>query len=377
MINQDSLSKLEPEQVISKYLLTKYGYALDMFLLFKPFDNIDMQTVINAFNGIILKGGLTIYKETTFDDYIQNSYSGYIRRFIRTPRSTIYNHYKEELGDKYKLAHRALIADRPIFVDNESDFIEVEGGTIDNDSLSAPGYLTINKVKIENNLTAIKINYNSELHRKVWSDMLNINMILGAYLTKVYNTDGIYGRTTSLLSSMEHYSRFTSGKLKKSDTGKGVLKDALLLENISINKLMDAYDMQMGTHYADHEIYVINKAIDHLLGTMGVLNTKVDLISDIEKVVAKKSIQNGHLPSLTAVKKYVSGYIEDVLQLSNLTLEELKNIPDIEDYVVQLTRLVLGYVRYYTYLFLQSDVDVKYFIVVPAKHKRIGIHTNS
>lgn len=360
---------IDIDKAIAEKFMTKYGFAYDMFLIFENWKEIPMSTIIKAFNGIIARGGLKVERECDVEEFIEKSYSVYIRRFARMPRRTLYEHYKSVYGDTVKLSHKAFMTDKPNAIDEEV-LVEIKGGHIDADSLSAPGYLSILKVRITDQITGIKVIYNSQLHKLFWEDMININMMLGGVLTSIYETEGIYGRSTSLSIRSETLVRIAKGQIKETIQERGVLQNDLKNYGLDINKILDICDSEVSALNVPTELRMIYDTIETQCKETGTSKSLVKLIKRIEDYVIPMVREKGSLPTLAETFTFARGFLlsESREKFANLVSrpddKEKKMLEnELDSLSAGLAQSILAYVRYSTLLTVEPQCEMKYLVL--------------
>ncbi len=357
------MNSVDIDKLLAEKFISKYGFAFDMFLIFRPYEKVLMSDIRRAFGGIISKGGFKIDRVCTVEEFIKNSYSVYMRRFARVPRSMLYTHYKSVYGDVVDKAHKAFLTDRPVNIEDEV-MVEIKGGSIDADSLSAPGYVSIIKVKITDEITAIKIVYNSQLHRVFWSDMININLYVGTVLTSLYNTEGIYGRSTSLSIRSETLFKVAKGQLKETLAEKGVLQKDLENYGLSINNILDLCDAEISALNAPLEMTMIHDVMKSQCKETETLDSLPDLVKRIEGHVIPSAVESGQLPSFNETFKFAKGFIKDRSK-GKFGEVELKGSveSELDSYSASLAQSILAYVRYSTLLNVTPNCEMDYLLL--------------
>jgi len=355
---------LDIDKVLAEKFISKYGFSFDMFLLFRPYDKVKMSDVRKAFGGIITKGNFKIERQCEVDEFVKNSYSVYMRRFARVPRSMLYSHYKSVYGDVVDEAHKAFLTDRPINIEDEV-MVEVKGGAVDVDSLSAPGYVSLMKVKIKDDITAIKIIYNSQLHRVFWPDMVNINLYVGTVLTSLYDTEGIYGRSTSLSIKSETLFKVAKGQLKETIAEKGVLQNDLKNYGLDINTVLDICDSEVSALNAPLEMGMIHDVLKTQCKETETLDSLPDLIRNLEGSIIPSVKETGHLPTYAEAFKYAKGFIKDrsIGKLGEIAPKDSAVENEIDTYSASIAQSILAYIRYSTLLNIVPNCEMEYLVL--------------
>lgn len=364
------------DKAIADKFISKYGFAYDMFLIFKEWEKIDMEIVKRAFSGIISRGGLKVERECDVDEFVEKSYSVYMRRFARMPRSMLFNHYKNVYGDIAATSHKAFLTDRPHNIDDDL-MVEIKGGHIDADSLSAPGYVAIMKTRIADRIrlpdgnftegiTAIKVIYNSQLHRIFWEDMVNINMMLGGILTSYYETEGLYGRSTSLSIRSETLARVAKGQIKEMVSDRAVLQTDLQNYGLDINKVLDICDSEVSALNVPIELRMIYETMEQLCKDTETSESLPMLVKRIETHVIPKVVSAGKLPNLAEVMTFAMEFIKDTSKGKFGTLKdkgETRIDGELEPAAAALGQAILAYVRYATLLNVEPKCQMKYLVL--------------
>jgi hypothetical protein len=355
---------LDIDKVLAEKFINKYGFAFDMFLLFRPYDKVKMSDIRKAFGGIVASGNFKIERQCDVEEFVKNSYSVYMRRFARVPRSMLYTHYKSVYGSMVDEAHKAFLTDRPINIEDEV-MVEVKGGVVDVDSLSAPGYVSIMKVKVKEDITAIKVIYNSQLHRVFWPDMVNINLYVGTVLTSVYDTEGIYGRSTSLSIRSETLFKVAKGQLKETIAEKGVLQNDLRNYGLDINTVLDICDSEVSALNAPLEMATIHDVLTTQCKETETIDSLPDLIRNLENVIIPSVKENGSLPTYAEAFKYSKSFIKDRSKgkLGEISPKDSAVESEIDAYAASLAQSVLAYIRYSTLLNIVPNCEMEYLVL--------------
>lgn len=359
---------IDIDKAIADKFINKYGFAFDMFLIFKDWTKVDMEIVKRAFGGIVARGGLKIERECDVDEFVEKSFSVYMRRFARMPRSMLYDHYKNVYGDIAANSHKAFLTDKPHAVEATDVMVEIKGGHIDADALSAPGYVSIMKTRIADGITAIKIIYNSQLHRIFWSEMVNINLMVGGVLTSYYETEGLYGRSTSLSIRSETIARVAKGQVKEMVSDRAVLQNDLQSYNLDINKILDICDAEVSALNVPTELRMIYDTMAQQCKETETTESLPALIKRIETHVIPKTTSAGKLPNLAEVFKFANDFIRNTSKGKFGTVKDKGNQEiegELESASAALAQSILAYVRYATLINVDSKCEMKYLVLAP------------
>lgn len=356
---------IDIDKAIADKFISKYGFAFDMFLIFKNWKKIDMNILQRAFAGIIARGGLRIMREVDVEEFVEKSYSVYMRRFARLPRKMLYTHYKNVYGEIANNAHKAFLTDRPHNIDDDL-LIEIKGGHVDVDSLSAPGYISIMKTRIAEDITAIKIIYNSQLHKLFWEEMVNINMMVGGVLTSHYETEGLYGRSTSLSIRSETIARVAKGQVKEMVSDRGVLQNDLASYGLDINKVLDICDSEVSALNVPTELRMIYETMEVQCKETQTIDSLPSLIKRIEGHIIPKTQEAGKLPSLAETFNFAKQFIQATSTGKFGTMKMKERGPgegELEPACAALAQSILAYVRYATLLNVEPNCEMRYLLL--------------
>jgi hypothetical protein len=358
------MKAVDIDKLLAEKFISKYGFSFDMFLIFRPYEKVSMSDIRRTFGGIITKGGFKIERQCDIEEFVKNSYSVYMRRFARVPRSMLYSHYRSVYGDIVDKSHKAFLTDRPVDIQDEV-MVEVKGGSVDADALSAPGYVSLMKIKINKDITAIKVVYNSTLHKVFWQDMVNINLYVGTVLTSVYNTEGIYGRSTSLSIRSETLFKVAKGQLKETLAEKGVLQKDLEGYGLTINGVLDICDSEVSALNAPLEMTTIHDVIKTQCKETQTLDSLPALINRIESYVIPAAKEAGELPKFAEVFKFAKAFIKDTSKrdLGDISNKDSVKESEADNYAASLAQSILAYVRYSTLLNVVPNCEMDYLVL--------------
>lgn len=366
------------KKLIDKLML-KYGFSYDAFILFIRPQKVPLELIRQVFDGVADKACLRIYRECTIEEYVEKSFSGYMRRFVRMPRKLIYDHYERVYGDIYTNAHKAVIGDRPnIPVEEEKVLVEIKGGHVDFDSLSAPGYISIQKIPIKENMVLIRIICNSMLHKYWWTGFLDINFHVGVILTKLLHCEGFYGRATSMSLRSELLARAAYGKVKEMVSEKKVLENELEQNGLTINTVLDICDTKVGIKCAEFELRNIAKAFRDLFESLGIGYLYPEMVKAIETkvipVVKEKDAFPSFRSTITFCRDFLLDKLKDDKSIADLILEGGEKVEDtLLEVAGSIAKCLLAYVRYYTYLEQTSDAEIGYYVLEPTRGRNAFI----
>jgi hypothetical protein len=366
-MSEEKKGYIDIDKAIAEKFINKYGFAFDMFLLFKNWKKIEMKDIQKAFAGIIARGGLKVDRECSVDEFVEKSYSVYMRRFARMPRKMLYNHYKNVYGDIVNNAHKAFLTDRPHNIDDDL-LVEIKGGHIDADSLSAPGYVALMKTRIADNITAIKVIYNSQLHRIFWSEMVNINMMVGGVLTSIYETEGLYGRSTSLSVRSETIARVAKGQVKETLQERSALQNDLVNYGLDINKVLDICDAEVSALNVPTELRMIYETMETQCKETGTIDALGSLIKRIESHVIPATQESKKLPSLAETFTFAREFIMDTSatkfgSLRDGSTDKKYIDSELDSASAGLAQSILAYTRYATLMSEEPQCEMKYLVL--------------
>lgn len=316
-------------QLIDK-LARKYGYSLDIAIVFKPFEQIEMSELINLFASVVRHGEISVARECDVEEFVTNSYSSYLRRYGRIERKLIIEMYGDMYADTLTTAHKAIIADTPSkMVSDKEVLIELQGGHNDYDQYSDPHYVMIQKVKLGPKHTAIKVAGNSQVHKYVWADFINNNMFMAAVASKYWNCEAIFCRATSISARSEQLAIFYQGKMRgEVVAAKGVVAEELGAFGYKINEIMDTIDISIATLHAGREIRVAADALENLCAKAGCRESFRGMVRYLETVTMPKAREEKTLPKLATIQEFCMEFIakESTLDLKEFPVDHRVDI---------------------------------------------------
>jgi len=343
------------EQLINK-MLDKYGYSFDMAIVMKDYSKLDTNKLEAILRGTLKRGNLAIARECDVEEFISKSYSVYMRRMGRMKRKLLIEHYGDMYEDTLKTAHKALIADRPNIVEDDRVLVELKGGRVDHDALCDPRYISLQKVKIIDGITSVKVSCNSKLHKFIWSHMININLLICGSISKVYDCEAIFGRATSLSVRDETIARFSRGKEKQVVSGKGLLDDELYAMGLTVNGVLDAVDINLGALYCTREIEVTIDAIQTMCANIGAKDSWRSLIKYLDTNTIPQIRNHTTLPRFTTLYNFSKKFI---------TAEKQEKIDkdQIESMAATLAAVISKYLMYISFLKTEPQAEMKFYVL--------------
>lgn len=362
---------IDVERIMASKLSDKYGYVYDMSLLFVPFRKVRMGQLREAFNSIVRYGNFTIDREITVEEYLEKAYSVYMRRFTRMPSSLVVSHYSDTVGEEVLNSHLSLFADSPDIVGDGRGvvrLVELGGGHVDVDSLSAPGFFSIEKVEIDKNLTAIRVIYNSVIHRAFWADMVDINLFMGVVMSKVLACDALYGRSTCISVQDEVAAIITRGEVKDVISERAALREMMRSYNLDVNKILDKFDYEISTATSVTEFSNVQRVLNQALEMYKCDKHKIKLVRKLENEVLPYCRKIGRLPKLSEVYKLAKGFIDSSTEftdeeLGERTTKEGEVISPKNEMYRALTHIILSYITYLARLNVDARADVMYGVM--------------
>lgn len=316
-------------QLIDK-LAKKYGYSLDIAVIFKPFDQISMHDVVNLFASIVRHGQIGVSRECDVEEFVANSYSSYLRRYGRIERKLIIEMYGDMYADTLMSAHKAIIADTPNKVVSDKEvLVELQGGHVDHDQYSDPHYVMIQKVELGPKHTVIKIAGNSQVHKYVWADFINMSMFMAAAGSKFWNCEAIFCRATSISARSEQLAIFYQGKMRgEVVSAKGVVAEELGAFGYKINEVMDKIDISVATLHAGREVRVAADALENLCIKAGCRESFRNLVRYLETVTIPKAREEKTLPKLSTINGFCADFIdkESILDLKEFPVDHRADV---------------------------------------------------
>ena len=344
----------------------KYGFFFDMFIIEYPYDKCNMKEIKQVVNGLIHNGGLSIKRDCDVEEFIKNSYSTYQRRFARMPRSLVVQHYGGLYEETMKTAHHAIIADKPQAIINEDEvLLELQGGVIDHDVLSNPWYVSIQKVKLDDTYTAIKMSYNSYL-RKAWENLMDINLMISTILSHIYNTSSLYGRVTSLSIMGETVIHSSGGKITNTNPGKGSLQEELEMIGYGVNEILDKVDITIGALHAGRELRVAHSAIKEITTKAKCKNSLNDLITRIEKTIVPKVREKDKMPEYIDLFNFSKGFLKsESEEIGTKDIEDDSGTSELDTIAMALAPAISSYIMYSNLIDKDVAAEMLFFELQP------------
>jgi len=352
---------------LGEKLIGKHGFSLDTGLVFLPFDKIHMKDLIRALRGIIAHGGLGIQRECDIEEYIEKSYSGYLRRFGRAKRKLIIEQYGELYADTLGESHKALLTDKPsVTMEDDEVLVELKGGYMDYDQYSDPRFVMIQKVGISPNHTIVRIIYNSRLPKEVWSEFYNINLLMSSVISHMYECDVIYGRATCLSLMGEASALISRGKCRDIVETKGIFQEELAVVGTTINELLNQLDIEIATLYAARELRAISDSIEGICERAGAKDSFYELIKYLERETLPEVKKKGTIPRLTVLKTFSEEFILKETSISKEDLHANGN-QVLDSLTYSLTHSVASYLTYSVFLTRDPNAESSFLVLKPLR----------
>ena len=348
---------------------SKYGYFFDMFIIEYPYEKCNMKDIKQVLNGLIQTGNIEIKRECDVEEFITNSYSTYQRRFARMPKSLVVQHYGELYKNTMERAHHAIIADRPqALLETDEVLMELKGGNIDHDALANMWYVSLQKVKLNNTHTAIKMSYNSYLRNRVWPQLMDINLMISTVLSKVYNTSSSYGRVTSLSIMGEMVVHSSGGKISNVNPGKGILQEEMEMIGYTVNSVLDTVDITIGALHAGRELRIAYEAI-HSIATQAKCDHSTDkLIHRIEHEIMPQIRSVDKLPEYVDLFNFSKGFIQsESTQIGKNDIEPAKGSSELYTMAMSLAPAISSYIMYSNLLDKDVAAEMMFLELQPTK----------
>ena len=358
-------------------ILGKYGYQFDMALLLKPYEKVDMNIVEKVFRGIIQRGNLRVRKHMDVEEFTKSARIVYQKRFGRAKKKIIIDHFGELYANTLKNAHRAFLVDRPDINEDHVE-VEVDASLSEAESLSNPFCLMIQKVKVSDKITAIKVVYNSMIHRAIWPDMMDINLAMAGILSQVLRCECVYGRTTSLSIRAELCAHISNGQSKEIIAEKSALEDTLKEYNLSVNQVLDTVDIEIATLHAFRELLMIQETLGQICEATGTKHAQRELVRFIEEKVLPAARDERTMPSLRMLAKLARDFIKDkstkLNDIIGFTEEGVSSAKrdELNSVSVALSQCLSGYIMYVSLINRQAFAEVLFLqleYVDPKDHK--------
>lgn len=354
-------------QLVNKFI-EKYGYSLDMAIIYRDYDKVKMSELKAALSACLSHGLITITKQVDVEEYIANSYSSFMRRFVRVPRSLVDSTYGK-MYEKTSAAHKALLADKPHAHQADNIGIQISAGHVDHDSLSNPWYIALYKIKLAPGITGVKVVGNSWVHKMIWRDFININILMSATLSKLYNNETLFARVISLSARSETIARYSQGKEKAMLTGKGALQDELRAVNLDVNKVMDISDLNISCLHIERELKLAKDSLKNFMDKVGIDKSKslIPLIKYLEQTILPQVMEKDALPSFTTLYKFSQKFIND---------ERDKSLPALvkderESIAGTMAAILSSYLMKMRLISKEPDAEVAYY-----RMKKINLEEN-
>jgi len=346
------------EQLANK-LLTKYGYSFDMAIVMANYKKVTKQIIETALRSVLSKGNVVLKKECDVEEFIKKSYSVYLRRMGRVRRDLLVESYGELYADTLETSHKALISDKPNIIDNDKEIVfELKGGSIDHDSLSDPRYVSIHIVPISNDLTSIRVSYNSRLNKNIWSKMIDINLMLASAISFLLDCDAIFGRATSLSIRNEIVARFSRGKERGVISGKGVLNDELSSSGLSINSVLDSVDVKIGILFCTRELATTQDAIMEICKNIGSPKSYNSLIAYLTNDIIPSVTDQTKLPLFSTLYGFSREFI-NAEKNDNGRFDK----QEIDSMAGTLAAVVSKYLMYVTFLKIDPSAKMYFYVL--------------
>lgn len=367
----------------SKYqkILGKFGYQFDMALLMKSYEKVDMNTIERVFRGIIQRGNLQVIRNMDVEQFTTAARTVYQKRFGRAKKKVIIDHFGDLYANTLRNAHRAFLVDRP---DINEDHVEVElsADLSEAETLTSPFCLMIQKVRVTDKITAVKVVYNSMLHRYIWPDMIDINLFMAGVLSQVFRCECLYGRTTSLSIRAEMCAHISNGHSKEIISEKSALEDTLKEYNLSVNTVLDTVDIEIATLHAFRELKLVQDSIGMICKATGTEDGKIELIRFLEDKIIPAAREENSMPSLRMLARLARDFIKD----KSNKLKDIENFVDgggkkdlkgsqseeLNSISVSLAQCLSGYIMYRNLVNREPMAEVSFLqmqYVDPKAHK--------
>lgn len=349
-------------------ILGKFGYQFDMALIMKPYEKVDMVTVERVFRGIIQRGNLKVRRVLDVEEFVKAARPVFQKRFGRAKKKIIIDHFGDLYAQTLKNAHRAFLVDRPNVNEDHVD-VELTAELSEADALSNPFCVMIQKVKVTDKITAVKVVYNSMLHRFFWADMIDINLAMSGILSQVFKCECVYGRTTSLSIRAETCAHFSNGHSKEIISEKSALEETLRDGyDLSVNRVLDTVDIEIATLHAFRELKLIQDSIGAICEATGTKHAQGDLMRFLEEKVLPAAREEQTMPSLRMLARLSKDFIRDKSTKAQDIAEFVDGkssrgesaLGDLNSIAVSLAKALSGFIMYMNLLNRNAYAEITF-----------------